>query len=98
PPTATPFPYTTLFRSQPLQRMGIRTPALALLLNRTEGISNDGRLITAGLRRSFAHTPPLLLLNTSIPGLVAYRQAATLGLPAHRFEDRKSTRLNSSHV
>ena len=74
---------------QPLQRMGIRTPALALLLNRTEGISNDGRLITAGLRRSFSHTPPLLLLNTSIPGLVAYRQAATLGLPAHRFEPRQ---------
>lgn len=74
---------------QPLQRMGIRTPPLALLLNRTESISNDGRLITAGLRRSFSNTPPLLLLNTSIPGLVAYRQAATLGLPAHRFEPRQ---------
>ena len=74
---------------QPLQQMGIRTPPLALLLNRTESISNDGRLITAGLRRSFASTPPLLLLNTTIPGLVAYRQAATLGLPVHRFEPRR---------
>lgn len=72
---------------QPLQQMGLRTPPLALVLNRTESVSNDARLITAGLRRS--STPPLLLLNTSIPGLVAYRQAATLGLPAHRFESRQ---------
>ena len=73
---------------QPLQQMGIHTPPLALVLNRTENVSNDARLITAGLRRTFASTPPLLLLNTCIPGLVAYRQAATLGLPAHRFEPR----------
>lgn len=72
---------------QPLQQMGLRTPPLALVLNRTESVSNDARLITAGLRRS--STPPLLLLNSSIPGLVAYRQAATLGLPAHRFESRQ---------
>ena len=71
---------------QPLKQMGLHTPPLALVLNRTD-ISNDARLITAGLRR--ASTPPLLLLNTSIPGLVAYRQAATLGLPAHRFEPRQ---------
>lgn len=72
---------------KPLQQMGLRIPPLALVLNRTENVSNDARLITAGLRRS--STPPLLLLNTSIPGLVAYRQAATLGLPAHRFESRQ---------
>src|SRR5439155_21893017 len=96
PPSSTPFPYTTLFRSDTLaeiQRDLAETIASA-------GLSVE--ISTAGLRKPVGELYPdrdLLRACTSLGVTV------TLASDAHEprlvgkdFEDRKSTRLNSSHV
>jgi len=46
-------------------------------------------MIMHSLRDTFADEPNIAVLNTAIPSIVAYRQAATLGQPAHRVETRR---------
>src|SRR5207253_8483310 len=89
PPAPPPFPYTTLFRSVPHQRAHDAEP-----------------LHTAPQVRCMktAAAPYTPAVPVSSPGTM--RQASTAGLKARRFtslrsgrnRDRKSTRLNSSHV
>src|SRR5437879_11651970 len=74
PPTSTLFPYTTLFRSMPLEaviRAATATPAAA--------IGRGGEL------------------GTLRPGAAADVAVFELEEGRFDFEDRKSTRLNSSH-
>src|SRR5699024_12345497 len=81
PPTSTPFPYTTLFRSCEQREVGPESDPAAFTLpfitSFTEKLSAFQRLI---LR--FADLPLILFLYAGI----------------EKEEDRKSTRLNSSHV
>lgn len=74
---------------RPFRHLGIDPPPLHLLLNRTEAVSSDARLITLGLQQAFGDRTEVRLLKTHIPGLVVYRQAATHGQPAHRLEPRR---------
>ena len=76
---------------QPFRHLGIVTPPLRLLLNRTDAISNDAHLIIQGLQQAFSNLPTVRILDTRIPGLVAYRQAATQGVPVHRLEPHQPT-------
>src|SRR3712207_7730734 len=91
PPRSTPFPYTTLFRS----------PLLDLVLLQPEPARREGHVFFHGRgeERGFGEledephpSPQLVFLER--PGV----HAAHEHLPARRREDRKSTRLNSSHA
>src|SRR5690606_40515901 len=87
PPTSTPFPYTTLFRSgQQLanQRAEKRPEHQAHRQEKQTGQRADDRAPRSRLARSVAPCPPN-------PAQVVG------GFRAHG-KDRKSTRLNSSHV
>src|SRR5690349_23487424 len=82
PPTSTPFPYTTLFRSCSRQRRRQPSPEPALW--------ECGRL----------QLLPPRLQRLGRPGPRASRQAihARAFAKLKELKDRKSTRLNSSHV
>src|SRR5256885_11306387 len=74
PPRSTLFPYTTLFRSAPGDRVAVLAPNTRLLLEATFGVPASGAVMVP--------------LNIRLaPGELGY----ILG-------DRKSTRLNSSHL
>src|SRR3712207_8410882 len=86
PPRSTLFPYTTLFRSgrgTPLDRLG-RDPAVDLQPH-----------VTAGLVQQL--TGPADLGQAEVEELLA-AEAGLDGHDEHHVEDRKSTRLNSSHA
>lgn len=82
---------------KPFHHLGIAVPPLRLLLNQVDPVRLDARMITHGLRDSFATTPPISVLNTAIPNRVAYVNAASLGLPVHQVEAyRPSSRRSLS--
>ena len=74
---------------RPFQRLGFATPPLNIVLNRADTVSIGAHLIMQGLRRTFAADPGIGVLDSRIPSLVAYRQAAPLGQPVHRLETCK---------
>lgn len=72
------------------RHLGITLPPLRLLLNQVNSIRVDTRMIIGGLRDTFTGTPHISVLDTVVPDRVAYLNAASLGLPAHRIETRQS--------
>jgi chromosome partitioning related protein ParA len=74
---------------QTFSRLGLRLPSINLFINRAEYVSTDARLITDGLRRSFRDDPVVHILDTAVPHIASYRKAATLEMPAHRFETKR---------
>src|SRR5207253_11207293 len=91
PPCSTLFPYTTLFRSL---RLALRWKWVALLVNFAVIPLTVPLLFTIGSE----FMPPLyegsqLYMPTSPPGLSITESTRLL-----QVQDRKSTRLNSSHV
>src|SRR5256885_13229399 len=82
PPRSTLFPYTTLFRSR--GKMSDKTPKAPEEL---EQMLKDMEEMSKGIGSKSSGTPPAS----------AHGKAAEGGVPLD-FEDRKSTRLNSSHL
>ncbi|NUT85054.1 ParA family protein [Pseudomonas corrugata] len=72
------------------RHLGITLPPLRLLLNQVNGIRVDTRMIIRSLHEAFTGTPNIAALDTIVPDRVAYLNAASLGLPAHRIETRPS--------
>src|SRR5207253_8955420 len=87
PPTSTLFPYTTLFRSDD----GVVRNAGGTIL----GADNKSAVVAMleGLRRVLAENRP----HAGIELVFTPKEEVGL-IGAKAFEDRKSTRLNSSHV
>jgi chromosome partitioning related protein ParA len=81
---------STMFAARKLQRGTLR-----LLLNQVNSILVDARMIIRGLRETFAGTTNISVLDTVVPARVAYLNAASLGLPAHRIETRLSRERRS---
>ncbi|MEV4700251.1 ParA family protein [Pseudomonas brassicacearum] len=80
-----------LFRElEPFRHLGITPPPLRLLLNQVNAIRMDTRMIIRGLRETFAGVTNVSVLDTAVPDRVAYVNAASLGLPVHRVETRRS--------
>src|SRR5207253_8617832 len=93
PPSPPPFPYTTLFRSE-----GLRAGLTQLGMQEGRDVSLDIRFTRGDLRAVSTAVEELAKARVDLifaNGAVAARaaKAATLTIP-----DRKSTRLNSSHV
>jgi chromosome partitioning related protein ParA len=65
-----------------------KLPKVSAFLNRVDQTS-DSKTISDFVRQSFAGQSPdarIKILDAVIPSAVAFRNAATVGLPAHRFE------------
>src|SRR3712207_9056586 len=92
PPRSTLFPYTTLFRSQqPLSSLGWAVQRMAVAL----GIALGDRVVDGAVE--------VLRAGEGLVGQVMPLQIAPYGLDVVQFwgvfrQDRKSTRLNSSHA
>lgn len=80
---------------EPFRHLGIKPPPLRLLLNQVNAIRVDTRMIIRGLRETFAGATNISVLDTVVPGRVAYLNAASLGLPVHRLEKRQSRERHS---
>jgi chromosome partitioning related protein ParA len=80
---------------EPFRHLGIPPPPLRLLLNQVNVIRVDSRMIIQGLRETFAGATNISVLETVVPDRVAYLNAASLGLPAHRIEPRQSCQRRS---
>ncbi|WP_421555532.1 ParA family protein [Pseudomonas kitaguniensis] len=80
---------------EPFRHLGIAPPPLRLLLNQVNSIRVDTRMIIRGLRETFAGTTNISVLDTVVPDRVAYLNAASLGLPVHRVETRRSRERRS---
>lgn len=76
-----------LDRLGPMETLGIHVPRLLAVLNRVDR-TRDASLISAALREQLFREAGerIGLLKTTIPNLVAYREAASLGVPVHRHE------------
>src|SRR3712207_8931033 len=96
PPRSTLFPYTTLFRSDAADPAAAASAAghLAELLTRTTSLDQDR--ILRGLRDVLAAAVRTNRYQTDAAG--APRPALALKIASAQLEDRKSTRLNSSHA
>ena len=79
-----------LDRLEPLGCAGSPVPPLAAVINRLDR-TRDARTIASTLREGIfvKQVKRIRLLQTVIPNLVAYREAARLGIPAHRHEPKR---------
>src|SRR5699024_12032632 len=90
--TSTLFPYTTLFRSFGSWLL-VAPIALAILRRPSVGVLAE--MLAAIIEVVFLGNPvgPLLVLSAALQGI-----GSELPFALTRYRDRKSTRLNSSHV
>src|SRR5690606_40886812 len=89
PPKSTPFPYTTLFRSDKIQDL------LRRVAHPTGGIERRERL---GRQHPLCRLREGLALPLELIEVVLCRERRQPDDLGADVEDRKSTRLNSSHV
>ncbi|WP_434575439.1 ParA family protein [Pseudomonas sp. Z3-6] len=82
--------FNLLCELEPFRHLGITPPPLRLLLNQVNSIRVDTRMIIRGLRETFSGATNVSILETVVPDRVAFLNAATLCLPAHRIRTRKS--------
>src|SRR3712207_9085483 len=92
PPRSTLFPYTTLFRSHTAKLMQPGTPLEVVHADalRVETVPGEPTRLVANLPYNVS-VPVLLHLLEHVPSLRS-------GIVMVQAEDRKSTRLNSSHA
>src|SRR5206468_11857573 len=92
PPTPTPFPYTTLFRSITANNKIYDGTTAATIATRTlSGVVGSDNVSLTGGTATFANK------NASNGKTVTATGLSLSGISAGNYQDRKSTRLNSSH-
>src|SRR5205814_8426122 len=94
PPPSTLFPYTTLFRSAQLERR-LGRPAGRLLVGRQVAAREDD-----SLRAEAAHEVigNVMGMDLAVDLRLAHPASDQLRVLRAEIQDRKSTRLNSSHL
>lgn len=73
----------------PFENLGIKVPIINMLFNCVPTVSNDAKSIEDTLRKLFANHERVSLMNTTIPMLSIYKNAASRLAPAHRLERRQ---------
>src|SRR5699024_11789514 len=96
PPTTSPFPYTTLFRSK--NRIHLYDHHVGLVVEQLRCITNGQSTDAAFLLRVKEHYTRLLPDYPRFEIAESFFNSVYCRLFDHRSLDRKSTRLNSSHV
>lgn len=69
---------------KPFELLGIKIPSVNLLFNIVPPVSNTSKLIQAAVRELFNEHPRIALMQTNIPQLEIYKEAAYELKPAHR--------------
>src|SRR5256885_17030473 len=92
PPRSTLFPYTTLFRSGNHRRVAFERYAAVALFDRRGALAH----VAAGL--AFGRRGREQQLFRANPAQQAPMPVAVAAMAHEQREDRKSTRLNSSHL
>src|SRR5690606_40413338 len=96
PGMTAPFPYTTLFRSPELDKLSFIARAITPPYRPRRF---DARFFMADADEVLAHHDPIEGEELLHVRWFSLEEAKALDLPSiTRFVDRKSTRLNSSHV
>lgn len=70
----------------PFRDLGIRLPALTMLINRLPTVSSSARMVHQSLQEAFHDQPGIVVARTVIPAIEAYPQASARALPVHRIE------------
>jgi chromosome partitioning related protein ParA len=79
-----------LERLRPMESLNLAVPPLVAVLNRVDHTRNSAQIAAALRDKLFAEAQGRIrLLETVIPNLVAYREAASLGIPVHRHERKQ---------
>jgi chromosome partitioning related protein ParA len=77
--------------------LGVPVAPMKAVINRQDRTA-DARLIVAGIREEFLRlSGQVAVLDTVVPHAKAYKEAATLRLPVHRHEPRRSGAMPSAY-
>ncbi|EOF7914254.1 TPA: ParA family protein, partial [Pseudomonas aeruginosa] len=79
---------------RPYERLGMRIPKVQIVINCLDQ-TNDARTIHHNVRAIFDEHRDISVLETTVPDAVVFRNAASLGLPAHRLEYRQPSNRTS---
>lgn len=81
-----------LERLGPMEQLGLTLPPLVAVLNRIDRTRNASQIAAALRDELLAESRGRIRLSDiAIPNLVAYREAASLGIPVHRHEPNRPT-------
>lgn len=76
------------------ERLGMTIPPVKIVINNLD-LTVDAQMIEQSVREIFYDNSQISVLDNTIPAAVAFRNAASLGVPAHRLEYRQPSNRKS---
>lgn len=76
------------------ERLGMKIPPVKIVFNSTD-LTNDAKMIEQSVREVFKDSASINVLESTVPAAVVFRNAASLGKPAHRLEYRQPAHRES---
>ena len=75
-------------------RLGLKIPPVHIVINNFD-LTADAQMINQSVREIFHGNPEVDVLQCTVPAAVVFRDAASLGMPAHRLEYRQPSNRKS---
>lgn len=75
-------------------RLGLKIPPVHIVINNFD-LTADAQMINQSVREIFQGNPEIDVLQCTVPAAVVFRDAASLGVPAHRLEYRQPSNRKS---
>lgn len=76
------------------ERLGMTIPPVKIVINNLD-LTVDAKMIEQSVREIFYENSQISVLDNTIPAAVVFRNAASLGVPAHRLEYRQPSNRKS---
>lgn len=76
------------------ERLGMTIPPVKIVINNLD-LTVDAQMIEQSVREIFYDNSQISVLDNTIPAAVVFRNAASLGVPAHRLEYRQPSNRKS---
>lgn len=76
------------------ERLGMKIPPVKIVINNLD-LTTDAQMIEQSVREIFQDNEQIQVLDATIPAAVVFRNAASLGVPAHRLEYRQPSNRKS---
>lgn len=76
------------------ERLGMTIPPVKIVINNLD-LTVDAQMIEQSVREIFHDNSQISVLDNTIPAAVVFRNAASLGVPAHRLEYRQPSNRKS---